>query len=230
MDTVYTFWEGNKPDYIKLCMRTWRIPYILLTYDNVNEYTDIPIEKIKRFSMPQIADIVRVHVLRDNGGYWLDADTIMIKDELPDTDLVGDPVKRKMSAGLLHTEAGSDMYKEWARYQDEIINGPSSSHYWALFANAFADPYAQAHKDIRIAPITNYWPETYMIKGENTDKNRHVKYDQFYFNASFTLTDIWPTSLLMLHNAWTPKWYKALPEAEILKGGYTMSNILSALL
>ena len=44
---VYTFWEGEMPAYIKLCMQTWKIPYVLLNYDNVNQYTDIPIEKLK---------------------------------------------------------------------------------------------------------------------------------------------------------------------------------------
>ena len=72
---VYTFWEGEMPDYIKLCMYTWHFPVTILNYDNLNNYTDLQItSQLERFTLPQIADCVRVHVLRDQGGYWLDAD------------------------------------------------------------------------------------------------------------------------------------------------------------
>lgn len=69
---IFTFWEGKMPEYIRLCMRTWKFQYTVLNYDNLKEFTDFDIENTKRFTLPQIADAVRVHVLRDNGGYWLE--------------------------------------------------------------------------------------------------------------------------------------------------------------
>ena len=107
---LFTFWEGKKPAYIGLCLKTWHMPYTVLNYDNVNEYTDLPIEKIKRYTLPQQADIVRAHVLRDNGGYWLDADTIMVENRLPaEAVILGDAMTRLNTCGYLQSAHQSDV-------------------------------------------------------------------------------------------------------------------------
>lgn len=227
---IFTFWEGPMPAYIKLCMGTWKDHFTILDYGNLDWYTDIPIEKVKRFTLPQIADIVRVHVLRDQGGYWLDADTIMVTGQLPKTDLVGYPDERTSSAGLLYSEPGSNMFVEWARHQDEIINSTGiigGKVPWSTFVNDFSDPYAKEHEEIRIHPISDYWPETYMIS-ENIP--RYEKYQRFYFNRQHALHDLRPTDLLMLHNSWTPDWYKTLSEKEVMDTDCTLSNILREVL
>lgn len=224
---VFTFWEGQMPGYIKLCMDTWKVPYTVLNYDNLHEYTDISIEPLKRFTLPQIADCVRVHVLRDQGGYWLDADTIMLTGKLPDTDMVGDPEQRTNSIGLLYSEPHSQMFTEWARFQDEIINGYDRSTYWALMGNAFTDNYVKEHEEVRIWPIEDFLPETYMV---SDNIPRWQKYRRFYFEEHHTLADIRPTDLLMLHNSWTPEWYKNLLELDALNTSCTMSNILREVL
>ena len=224
---VFTFWEGRMPEYIRLCMETWKVPFTILDYDNVNNYTDLPIEKIKRFDLPKVGDIVRVHVLRDQGGYWLDADTIMVTGKLPDTDLVGDPFWRTSSAGLLYSEPHSDMFTAWADYQDWIINGTETPTWWATFVNDFSDPYARAHEEVRIHPITDYWPEVYMVQDNIL---RYEKYQRFYFNEHWSLADIHQTDLLMLHNSWTPEWYKRLQADEIMENNCTLSNILREVL
>lgn len=220
---VFTFWEGPMPGYIKLCMDTWKMPYTVLNYGNVLKYTDIDIEKAKRFTLPQIADCVRVHVLRDQGGYWLDADTVMLTGKLPDTDMVGNPEQRTNSIGLLYSEPHSQMFAEWARFQDERISGYDRSTYWALMGNAFTDNYVKEHEEVRIWPIEDFWPETYMV---SDNIPRWQKYRRFYFEESHTLADIRPTDLLMLHNSWTPEWYKNMLELDLLDANCTMSNIL----
>lgn len=218
---VFTFWEGQMPGYIKLCMDTWKVPYTVLNYDNLHKYTDISIEPLKRFTLPQIADCVRVHVLRDQGGYWLDADTIMLTGKLPDTDMVGDPDKRTNSIGFLWSKPHSHMFTEWARFQDEIISGEGTPTHWATMGNAFTDPYVKEHEEVRIYPLEDFCPETYMSKG-----TRLQKYRQFYFEEQYSLKDIKPTDLLMLHNSWTPEWYKNMPKGKVLDANCTMSNIL----
>lgn len=220
---VFTFWEGQMPDYISLCMESWKVPFTVLNYDSLNRYTDLPVDRIKRFTLPHIADCVRVHVLRDQGGYWLDADTIMITGQLPDTDLVGDPEGRTSSAGLLYSEPQSDLFVEWARYQDKIIYGNEVPTYWATFVNAFSDPYVKEHKEVRIHQIEDYWPETYMI---DEPIPRYEKYKKFYFESCYHLSDIHSTDLLMLHNSWTPAWYKNLSTGALLDTDCTLSNIL----
>lgn len=224
---VFTFWEGEMPSYIKLCLDTWKVPYILLNYRNLSSFTNLNIDLLKRFTLPQIADVVRVHVLRDNGGYWLDADTIMITDKLPKETITGNPVDRTNTIGFLHTIVNSDMFKAWANYQDQVLYDVSASQHWSVMGNAFTDPYLNQHPDISIYPVRNCWPETYMIK---EDIPRVEKYKKFYFEESYSLSDLEPTNMLMLHNSWTLQKYKDLSSEGVLSKECTLSNILRSLL
>ena len=223
---IFTFWEGKMPDYIRLCINTWKVPYIILDYDTVNDFTFVPIAKLKqkRYTLPHIADIVRAHVLRDNGGYWLDADTIMLTDRLPETNMLGYPDTRVNTCGYLYTEPHTEFFEEWCKYQDEIIRGPERPWHWATFANAFTDGYVNDHSEVTIGNIEKYWPERYMVPGNIMHMK---KYPEFYFAQSKHLADIKETDMIMLHNSWTPKWYKQMSEDEILNtNNCTLSNIL----
>ena len=216
---VYTFWEGPMPGYIKLCLKTWNMPYVILNYSNLHEYTDfIP---NRSYTLPQIADCVRVHVLRDNGGYWLDADTVIL-GELPKENIAGEPDKRTNSIGFLHTEKGSRMFRMWAEYQDLVIERKFTPR-WDMFGNHFTDNYVRKQKDITIYDINKCQPERSL-----PGTSRSEKYIQFYFRESHHLKDI-KSDFLMLHNSWTPKWYKKLTEDEVLTQYCTLSNILREL-
>lgn len=220
---IYTFWEGQMPDYIKLCLETWKFPFKVLNYDNLRQYTDYDIEQARRFTLPQQADCVRVHVLRDNGGYWLDADTISVTGKLPEENMIGDPEKRTNSIGFLHTQPHSEMFERWAAYQDNVIANPNASMNWDVMGNAFTDKYVQIHRDITICDIKNSFPETYMIQDEIP---RIVKYKIFYFEKNYHLSDMDKTDMFMLHNSWTPGWYKELTREQVLSRDCTLSNIL----
>jgi len=219
---IFTFWEGKMPDYIRLCMSTWKVPHIVLNYETVNDYTAIDINAMKRFSYAKQADIVRAHVLRDNGGYWLDADTIMLSDRLPEGTVTGYPDERTNTVGFLHTEPHTEFFEAWARYQDGVMADPKPSPYWSVAANMFTDPYVREHPEIQIVDVRKFWPETYMIKSGT----RYNKYLQFYFERSYRLSDIEPADMIMLHNSWTPAWYKGLPAEGIYARDCTLSNFL----
>lgn len=232
---VFTFWEGTMPVYIKLCMATWKMPHVVLNYDTLRAYTDVTEDFIKsklmKLTLPQIADWVRVHVLRDCGGYWLDADTIMVGDKLPEENIAGYVNQRTNTIGFLHTEAHSQMFRLWASYQDDVLahNDLSQARKeWDVMGNRFTDPYVRQHKEIDIHPLDNCWPEVYMVPGNMA---RRSKYEQFYFVESRTLSEIHPTDLLMLHNSWTPDWYKRfMDEQAVLDNPCTLSKILKEVL
>ena len=223
MEKVFTFWEGQMPEYIKMCLESWKFDFTILNYENLHHFTEFDIESAKRFTMPQIADCVRVHALRDNGGYWLDADTVMIGDKLPEENMVGDPIKRTNTIGFLHTKAHSMMFEKWAEYQDNVIASHDTPTNWDVVGNAFTDPWVQMHREVSIYPVNDFWPETYMV---SVGGNRRMMYQQFYFDKRYTLSDIHDTDMLMLHNSWTPGWYKELTREEVLLCDCTLSNIL----
>ena len=218
---IFTFWEGKMPEYIELCLYTWRFPFTILNYNNLHNYADLPIESMKRFSLAQQADCVRVHVLRDQGGYWLDADTIMLSDRLPDGTITGDPDTCTNTIGFLHTHPHSEFFTAWAAYQDGVLADPNASHHWSVMGNRFTDSYLKYH-DEQIVDVRKFWPETYMIKSGT----RYNKYLKFYFERSYRLSDIEPADMIMLHNSWTPAWYKGLPAAGIYARDCTLSNFL----
>ena len=82
------------------------------------------------------------------------------------------------------------------------------------------------HKEITIGEIDSRWPETYMIEGE---QSRYQKYQDFYFGYNYRLLDLRMTDMLMLHNSWTPEWYKQASRSEVLFKECTLSNILREL-
>lgn len=225
-EPVFTFWEGKKPAYIELCMETWRAGYVELNYSNLREFTDLSIDKMKRFSLPQQADCVRAHVLRDQGGYWLDADTIMMYAALPETDMIGHPQTRANTIGYLHAEKNSPMYILWSQYQDRIMETEKTPAHWSIMGNAFTDGYVKEHLEVSIASVRKSWPETYRVFG----RTRQEQYTKFWFEEKHHLKDLDLTELLMLHNSWTPEWYKQLTREEVLNHDCTLSNILREML
>jgi len=231
MDKIFTFWEGPMPDYIHLCMESWKFPYVVLNYNNLHEYMNFEVTPLlKKFILPRVANCVRAHVLRDQGGYWLDTDTIMITDKLPTTTLIGYPETRGNTIGYLYAEyPHMDMFERWSEFQDEKLKDPNLKETrWSFLSNDFTDPYAKEHNEITIAPVRNCWPETYMVDG---NAPRFDKYKQLYFEEHYHLSDFEPTDMLMLHNSWTPDWYKELSSEEILNDeNHTLSNILREVL
>lgn len=92
---IWYFWlqgEENLPPIPKLCLQSIRKhanghEVIVLSADNYKEYVDIPdilIEKYRlgRIKAAHFADILRVELLAQQGGLWLDA-TMLVTRDLP---------------------------------------------------------------------------------------------------------------------------------------------------
>lgn len=84
---IWFFWwqgEDTMPPIVKKCYALAQEhapvghPVVLITENNFSQYTDIPtyiIEKVrnKTITLTHFSDILRVSLLRDNGGLWMDA-------------------------------------------------------------------------------------------------------------------------------------------------------------
>ena len=89
------WWQGyeNAPVLVKKCIDSVRKnagthPVILLTKDNWQSYADIPEYIIKKvsdgnISLTHFSDILRMVLLAEHGGLWLDA-TIFVSQSIPD--------------------------------------------------------------------------------------------------------------------------------------------------
>lgn len=84
-EKIYTMWlqgEDNAPDLVKACFRSMRRhckqELVILDENNVFDYISLPETIIKKYKQGKIhhahfADICRVELLYEHGGYWLDA-------------------------------------------------------------------------------------------------------------------------------------------------------------
>ncbi len=93
------WWEGveEMPEVVKHCVHSMKqhaagYEVIVLTKDNYNEYAKLPKHIIDHFEngdieIVHLADILRVFLLCQHGGIWLDA-TVFLSDDLPSDYLV----------------------------------------------------------------------------------------------------------------------------------------------
>lgn len=93
---IWCFWlqgESQMPDIPRLCLQSIRKfsnghPVYLLTWSNFREYVNIPSYIIDLYNRGRItpthfSDILRMSLLSQNGGFWLDA-TMFITKPLPE--------------------------------------------------------------------------------------------------------------------------------------------------
>lgn len=90
---IFTFWEPkrNKIPFIDLCIKTWEknLPdyeVVVLNYSNVYTYINKDIydlSLLKKFRFPIQKDAIMVAVLKEHGGIFMDADTLVLKDITP---------------------------------------------------------------------------------------------------------------------------------------------------
>jgi hypothetical protein len=90
--TIFTFWEPKEkmPGYLKLCMETWKkyLPsykIVTLDYSNLDEWLGknyFDPRLYKNFPLPKQADAARCAILKNYGGIWFDADTVIISGNM----------------------------------------------------------------------------------------------------------------------------------------------------
>ncbi len=118
---IFTYWETPKgsimPSYLEMCMDTWSkympdYKTVILNPDNMNQWLGrdyLSPSDLKGLSLPQRKDIVSYGVLHENGGIFLDMDTIAVKDisgELEKLDnnnlyFFGDPKTHGVHCGII---------------------------------------------------------------------------------------------------------------------------------
>lgn len=89
---IWVFWwqgESNMPEIIKVCQKSRELflsehPRILLTKENIKQFVRLDDVIWQKFNagelrIQHLADIIRVSLLRDYGGLWLDASVFCIK-------------------------------------------------------------------------------------------------------------------------------------------------------
>ncbi len=241
---IFTFWEpkSNLPEYLKLCMRTWEkfIPdaeVILLDFNNLFDYIDR--EEINEklfnsyFSLPQIADVIRAILLEKYGGIWMDVDTIILREDAVryiegshSVTFFGNPDAQTTHICWINAKKNADLLKHWVEKADEKIRDFNTDkldeQFWSYLGNSIVDPYIGTHSDeVKIIDVVkeNCMPER--RQGGNNPRN----YAEYYFVKNYHLSDI-DSSMILLHNSWTPAQFKKMSLNEFILQDCTISNVL----
>lgn len=95
--TVWTMWwqgEEQMPPIVKACIRSMHrhvsknVKIVLLTKDNYSDYVKIPsyiLDKVEKklITLTHLSDIIRMALLAEHGGMWLDS-TLYVTKDIPD--------------------------------------------------------------------------------------------------------------------------------------------------
>ena len=113
---LYTYWEGEMHPYLKICrdtiLKNSKCEVIILGKKDVQEHKELPIN-LK-------VDYLKAKTIYKNGGFWIDADMIVLKDLRPlweyldQNDFVGIP-------GFFGANKSSKMLKRWIDGMDESL-------------------------------------------------------------------------------------------------------------
>ncbi len=121
---LWTYWEGEKPCYIEQCLKSFYIhnsAYFtikILTKEEIKNSLCYDLD-INRLPISQKVDCLRIALLYQYGGIWIDADTLIIKPLegiyglLEDNDFLGIQWDTgKISNGYFAMKKHSQMGKE----------------------------------------------------------------------------------------------------------------------
>ena len=246
---VYTFWEPREkiPYYLQLCMETWKkfLPnaeIILLDYKNIGEYIDMNVFDKKllsgRFSLPKIADAIRVALIAKHGGVWMDVDTIILNSNaekyfLPDEKnraaFFGSVKNRGVRICFINTPPETKCMNLWLEFIQERIRTltPETPIAWNFLGNSFISNYSRQNpEEIKIFPVRSAMPQLKILSKEISYRQCD---NEFFFAKNLHLSDI-KEDLALLHNSWTPRGFKKLSPEDFLRCDCTMTNVLAEIL
>lgn len=247
---IWTFWEPKDkiPYYIQLCMKTWTkfLPEANVTvldfsniqkYINVNEFGENLLSG--RFSLPQIADAIRVMLLEKYGGIWLDVDTIILDrsaknffDSNKSLTFFGNIKERDCHTAFIITKQRSECLTLWLNFIRERLNTltPQTAIGWDFFSNSFVNDYSKKNpSEVEILDRNLVMPELEISKTDISSNARFKAYVEYYFLQQRHIEDV-KESMLLLHNSWTPAPFKTIDEKNFLRCNFTIANILMAAL
>jgi len=137
---LWTYWEGEKPEYIDLCLRSFYIhnsawfTIKILTEKEIDNSLMLNGD-FKNLPISQKVDCLRIALLYQYGGMWVDADTLIIKPlidvyrELENNDFLGIQWDTgKVSNGYIAMKKQSKLGKELLKITNKKIKNVNENN------------------------------------------------------------------------------------------------------
>lgn len=173
---IHYIWFGNsKPEKVLKCIESWKkfLPeYRIIEWNENNFNVEKEMKENKFFKecyqrklWAFVSDYVRVKVLYENGGIYLDTDMEVIKnlDPLLDTELfLGYENDNVLSFGIVGTIPKNIIFKKFLEfYQNEIWNSPLYI-VTGIFTKILKEEYKELEKinekKLKIYPREYFYP------------------------------------------------------------------------
>jgi len=193
------------------------------------------------------ADAIRIALLKQFGGIWMDPDTIITNGDflknLEQYELVMIGENNEQHLGFIFASNNSNIINHWFNEiirRVKIVKHIEKIHKkrinvnWNYLGNEIIDKLL--NKDINNKEFfrldkkkLNAFPELSFFA--NSTLNVIQKYKKFYFQKG-NPNLIWKSvkGIIMLHNSWTPKKYKIMKEDEFFKEDILLSQLLAKIL
>ena len=157
--TIYCFWHNYEEDeYIKLFIDNWKRKIspgwniIVLNKNNVNEYTNGKMLKYKDLDNTKYSDFLRLYLLKEHGGVWMDISTIVTNGKFLD-EYYKEMVDNKYDC-LLYEFSNRTKNKEYPYLENWFIMAPKNSklinEWFYIFDKSFEMGFLKFKKNILI--------------------------------------------------------------------------------
>lgn len=155
---VFTAWFGPMPEYIKYCISTIKSccsNVYVIDESNTSKYLDVQtvkdLQKIKKLA--HRVDCLRVFLIQKYGGYWIDADTVMIRDIEPLFKIIETHqiaymrwVDGRVLNGYFGGKAFSNIMSQWKRIITEKMKRGKEPESWTEYGEKIITPLIDKNK------------------------------------------------------------------------------------
>jgi len=229
---LFTYWEGIKPDYIKLCEKIIQknisedIELHLVTDKNLKEY--IPIEELP-FNFKNInclahrTDYIRCCLVYKYGGIWLDSDQILISDlsEIVELLKTYDYVtyeweKYQPSISFFAANKNNILLKRW-KSEMEVLISKKSEFNWTEIGYDLIYPLLKELINLNLIKYYAFYATTSFAPLEWHQYETFLKSDE-----NLNIENV---KSIHLFNAKLPDWFKTMTEKDILTKDYLISKL-----
>lgn len=267
---IYTFWEpaSNMSGYISLCIETWRkqLPdyeVIVLDYSNMDQYVAPELLKgvlCKKMTLAMQSDAIRAAIMYEQGGIWLDADTIITGPGVEDiiagaqgeTVMFGDTHRDEdfifgafIGTKCKHAHFVSEWcrvlpprVKRWLRYK-YFLQWFKRSEWrrirkWNYCVNAIIEPLSREMKpeQYSLLDYRDFGCMPHLPKeGKLTSAEQRDAYCEYWFTPGDPEDAIRNSQgLIMLQNSWSPAEFRKMSRDEFLQQDTRMAALMRRLL
>jgi hypothetical protein len=156
---IFCYWHNyEEDDFIKLFIENWKKKIspdwniIVLHKNNIKEYTKNHMDKYKYLDNTKYSDFLRLYLLKEYGGVWMDISTIIIDGKFLD-EYYKEMIENKYDC-LLYEYNNKTKHKEYPYLENWFIMAPKNSilinEWFYIFDKSFEMGFIEFKKNILI--------------------------------------------------------------------------------